>query len=154
MKTRLFIITIACSLSACRHIVKKADEVASSTSKEIGHQVGEKSTQFVNGVKEGIDNAYGCTLEITPSLKDMGLEAGKFVISSDTGTTTANKLSVYIIASKAIDKQVTAKVIDASGNEYGRTSAKIKMAAGEAHFFDFVFDKRTNIESRSKISFN
>lgn len=148
-------ISMGCSVLllfvSCSNIVHKTNEVATSTAKEVGQQVGEKSTQFVGGVKDGIDRAYGCTVELSPGLKAQGLEMGKFVISKDSGSDANNKLSVYLIANKQTDIVITAQVYDAAGKEYGRVTTILKWHAAEAHYVDFVFDKRTDIEGRSKI---
>jgi len=37
--------------------------------------------------------------------------------------------------------------------EYGRVSKTVTGITGEGKYFDFVFDKRTNIDGRGKISF-
>lgn len=151
VKPYLPVILVAASFAACHNIVKKADDMASSTTKEIGQQVGEKSTQLVSGIKEGVDRAYGCTLEVAPALKDMGIEAGKFVIGRDSNSQTENKLSVYLVTGKAVNKTITARIVDVKGLEYGRTSARVEAKAGDGRFVDFVFDNRTDIEGRSKI---
>lgn len=136
---------------SCHRIIHKAEEVTSNTATGIGDQVGKRSTEFVSGVKDGVDKVYGCTVDVSPALKAKGISLGKFVIDADTGTRNKNKLSVYIIAANATDMVLTAKITDSKGLEYGRTTAKLKSAAGSAHFVDLIFDQRTDIEGRSKI---
>lgn len=149
---KMLLVVAASLLSvSCSNMVHKTNEVASNTVKEVGQQVGEKSTQFVSGVKDGVDKAYGCTVELSPELKELGLEMGKFVISKDSNAQGDNKLSVYLIANKRVDKAIMARVTDAEGKEYGRAGALVKWQASEAHYVDFVFDKRTDIVGRSKI---
>jgi hypothetical protein len=67
------------------------------------------------------------------------------------GEGTDNRLSMYLIATKAIDQPISVKVYDPKGLEMGRSRSAVKMAAGEARFVDFVFDKRTNIDNDSRV---
>ena len=47
-------------------------------------------------------------------------------------------------------QNVSVKVFDQNGQEYGRVSLLVEAKKGEAKYFDFIFDQRTNIESKSK----
>lgn len=138
--------------SACNNIRQRAADAASTTTTEVGKAVGKTSTEFVSGVKDGIDNASGCTLEMSANLRAAGLETGKMMVTEDSGSTNKNKLSVYIIFSKDYNKPVVAKVFDASGREYGRVMVQVNSKSGSARFYDFVFDKRTDIEGRSRVT--
>ena len=60
-------------------------------------------------------------------------------------------LVIYLIFEKDIKDTLTAKVTDKTGVETGRTKSAIEGKAGDAGYFDFIFDKRSYIESRSKI---
>ena len=151
MRAIIPFITGCLLITSCNRITKKAEEVASSTSSEVGKAVGKTSTEFVNGVKDGVDKAYDCTVTVSPELKSAGVEIGKFIINEDTNSHNKNRLSVYVIAGKPLNQTITAKVIDPKNREYGRVSVKIRANSGEASFFDFIFDKRTDIEGRSKI---
>ena len=52
-----------------------------------------------------------------------------------------------------IDENVTVKVFNENGLEYGRVSQKVKGQKGDAKYVDLVFDKRTNIDGRGKVTF-
>jgi len=60
-------------------------------------------------------------------------------------------LTLYLIFDKDFKAPLTVKAFDKSGLEIGRSKIEIENKAGEAGYFDFVFDKRTYIEVRSKI---
>jgi hypothetical protein len=51
------------------------------------------------------------------------------------------------------DQNIVVKVISDEGQEYGRTTQNLKGQKGEAKYIDFVFDKRTNIDSKGKLLF-
>ena len=74
-----------------------------------------------------------------------------------TGLSTAYHLEQagyydFQIFEKDFDKQIVAKVTDKNNLEYGRASLEIKAKKGDAKFFDFKFDKRTNMETKSTIT--
>lgn len=48
---------------------------------------------------------------------------------------------------------VLAKAYDKTGLELGRARLDIKAKAGEAGYYDFIFDKRSYIEVKSRITF-
>ena len=60
-------------------------------------------------------------------------------------------LNVYVIFDKKINKNVIVKVYNNQNEEIGRTKNLISGDAGEAKYFDFIFDKRTNIDRDFKI---
>ncbi|PQJ13030.1 hypothetical protein CJD36_004605 [Flavipsychrobacter stenotrophus] len=151
MRYSIHLLTASIVFASCHSIVHKAEEVTSNTATGIGEQVGKRSSEFVSGVKDGVDKAYGCTVDLSPALQQKGVSLGKFVIDADTGGQNKNKLSVYIITTNPINQTVTAKVTDSKGLEYGRISVKVNTTAGAARFIDFIFDSRTDIEGRSKI---
>lgn len=109
-----------------------------------GKKVGETGTEIVTSIKEGIDKNLECTLELSPALQNKGLKTGKFIISHNT-------LSVYFIFGTDLKDTVMARISDKYGQEYGRATQVIAGKKNEAAFFDFVFDKRTDIEHKSKI---
>lgn len=116
----------------------------------IGQKVGEGSSEFFHGVKQGINQTLQCQVDISTSLKQKGIEAGKFDVR-DTSGNIENVLSIYLIFNKDFNQNITAKVFDKDGKEYGRSTMTVAGKVGEAKFFDFIFDKRTDIESKSKI---
>ncbi|HYD21932.1 MAG TPA: hypothetical protein VEB40_10695, partial [Flavipsychrobacter sp.] len=79
-------------------------------------------------------------------------KTGKITVGN-TDSTTENVIIAYLIFDQPIDRIVNAKVYDAQGKEYGRSSALVKGQKNEAKYVDFVFDKRTLIGSKGKIIF-
>lgn len=151
MKPLLIFFTLA-GLTACVNVTERTRDAAIKASAGVGEAVGKTGSEFVKGVKEGIDRTYDCTVVVSEELKKAGITTGKFIIASDSGSATNNKVSVYLIFSKDVNRSVSARITDAAGKEYGRNSKQIKATKEEARFIDFVFDRRTDIESRSVIS--
>ncbi len=143
----LFLLSLTFLCFSCN----RAKEKAKSAINKTGETVGKGVSEFADGLKEGVTKTFDCTLEVSKDLQTKGISTGKFSIESDS--VTANKAVVYLIFEKDFNQTIKAKVFDADNKEYGRTSAAVSAKAGDAKFVDFTFDKRTDIESRSKIVF-
>lgn len=130
---------------SCDRVKEKTKE----TINQGGETVGKTATEFIEGVTEGVEKTLQCELTLSNDLTNKGLKTGKFTIESDSGTN--NKLVLYIITEKDFNSRVTAIVKDKTGLETGRSIKEIKGKAGESGYFDFYFDKRTNIDVRSSI---
>jgi len=74
------------------------------------------------------------------------------LIANDSSGARNNKLVLYIIFEKDFTKEIQVKVFDKANLEFGRVRAVVSGKAGEAKYFDFVFDPRTYIEVKSKIT--
>ncbi|MFC3809603.1 hypothetical protein [Lacihabitans lacunae] len=110
----------------------------------VGQKVGVSASKVVKGVKSGIEKAVKINIGLSESLKNRGVSCGRVELGNEGGR--HNKLSVYMIFDKAINRNVTVKVVDNQGLEVGRCKALLKGAAGDTKYVDFVFDKRTNID--------
>lgn len=141
-------IAIVIAITSCSHAEKRAKEVINKT----GEAVGKTATEFIEGVTEGIDKTLQCEIILSQTLKDNGLQYGKFEINSDTQGGHNNILTLYIIFNKDFKGNIIAKVFDKSGIECGRTLVNVDMKAGEAKYYDFSFDKRTQVEVKSRIT--
>lgn len=146
-KTIVFLLAISLLSFSCNRAKKTAREAINKT----GETVGQGVSEFADGVKEGVTKTFGCELKLSKQLTDQGLSTGKFSIEYDSSTEC--KVVVYFIFDKDFNQTVKAKVFDPENKEYGRTTLLVSGKAGEAKFFDFLFDKRTDIESRSTILF-
>jgi hypothetical protein len=82
----------------------------------------------------------GLTSAVTPA----GFECAK----RGTDSSTDNILTTYLIFDERLDQDITIKVISEAGQEYGRATEHISGQKGDAKYFDFFFDKRTNIDGR------
>ena len=133
-------------LASCGKIKEKAKETINKS----GETVGKGATEFFEGVSEGIDKTLQCELSLSSSLVNKGLKTGKFAIeNAEEGRN--NQLVIYFIFDKDFKSPVTAKAFDKNGLEVGRAKIEIEGKADEAGYFDFIFDKRSYIEVKSKI---
>lgn len=133
--------------SSCNWTKDKAKQGANKT----GEVVAKTGSEFVDGVAKGIEKSFSNEIIMTDNLKASGLKTGKILIRS-SDSTTDNILSPYLIFEKDFDQIIMVKVFDEQGLEYGRTTQTVSAKANEAKYFDFVFDKRTNIDGKGKIS--
>lgn len=116
-----------------------------------GEAVGTAGSEFTQGVAKGITTTYGSDIVLSGSLSKAGLSVGRVTITgADSGND--NKLEVYLIFNSALDRDVCMKVFDADGREYGRVTQHVSGGAGQAKYVDFVFDPRTDITGKSKIT--
>jgi len=141
MKKALTISSLALSI-----IVSSCDKLSNSTEK-----IGETAGTMVKGIETGVKKARAIHLSYSESLSTKGITNGKVSLKSDKDGGTDNLLSVYLIFSKKFKGRVTAKAYDNDGLEMGRSSIKIDAQSGDAGFYDFHFDKRTNIDRDGKI---
>lgn len=116
----------------------------------VGDVAGETVGEFVSGVSSGVSKAFDVKVTLPSGLADQGLKFGKVTVSSDT-VGTDNLLTLYVIFEKNFKGTLTAKVFDDKQLEMGRARVGLRGKAGEARFVEFHFDRRTNIDTNSKI---
>ncbi len=140
--TLLALLTLSCNWAKqkTKETINKSGEVAAKTGSE-----------FIDGVSKGVEKTFANKVKVSDALSKDGLHVGKVLIESGDSATD-NKLVAYMIYDSDFDKKVTIKLFTESGDEYGRLVQQIKGNKGEAGYVDFVFDKRTNIDSRGKIT--
>ena len=131
---------------SCGRIKEKTKETISKG----GETVGKAATEFFGGIVEGIDKTLQCEVSLSNSLIDKGLKTGKFVIENAAGGRN-NQLTIYLIFEKDFMSPVTAMAFDKNGLEIGRAKIEVKGKADETGYFDFIFDRRSYIELKSKI---
>lgn len=119
---------------------------------ETGAATGEAIGEFSTGVSSGVEKALEVNLELNESLTSKGITFGKQTISNDPTGGEDNLLIVYLIFEKDFTGSMLAKVYDNKGQEMGRVKIDVQGKKDEAKFVEFHFDKRTNIDSDSKIT--
>ena len=140
------ILTILLSAS-CSRIKEKTKNVINKS----GETVGQSATEFFEGVSEGVEKTLECEIRLSKELLDSGVRTGKYSIKNDTNSANRNLLTIYLIFEKDFKQALTVKALDKAGLEIGRTYTQIDRKAGETAYYDFTFDKRTDIEVRSII---
>ncbi|MCF8330898.1 MAG: hypothetical protein K9H84_00440 [Bacteroidales bacterium] len=133
--------------NSCNNVENKARQTINKS----GEAVGKSSAEFFEGVTEGVDKILQPEITLSEDLKVKGLEFGKCIVERDSGSHNKNKFVLYLIFNENIRDTLLLKAYDKNGMEIGRTIQKIDKKAGQAKYFDFIFDERTNIEVKSKI---
>lgn len=144
----LSLLLILISLSSCNRVKDKTKE----TVNKAGEVVAKTGSEFVDGVSKGVEETFRNEIALSEELQNMGLKTGKILINSSDSAQN-NVLTVYMIFDKKMVRDIVVKVFDEHSKEYGRSKLKVSAEEGEAKYFDFVFDKRTHIESKGKIIF-
>jgi len=141
MKKMICSLLVITALCACDRVVEATHEVAN----ESGELVGETLTEFGDGVASGVENATALEIDMSQELEQQGLSLGKISLDNTDYEATDNVLEVYVIFEADFNDTINVKVFDENDLEMGRSTLVVSGAAGEATFFDFTFDKRTNI---------
>ena len=132
---------------SCQNVKDKAKETLNKS----GEAVGELATEVGEGISEGIDRTLDSKLTLSDGLKAKGIKAGKFYIENDSLSKNDNKLVVYLVTEKDFNGTLTFKVSDKKGVEFGRQKLLLDSKAGNAAYYNVVFDPRTDIEIKSTI---
>ena len=144
----LFILATTVLFASCNWAKEKVKDTANKS----GEIIAETGSEFADGATRGIDNTFRNDVVVSEDLKRSGLKTGKITVRG-TDSSTDNILTAYLIFDNAIDRNMSVKVFDGNGQEYGRAMTAVKGEKNEAKYVDFVFDKRTNINSKGKIIF-
>lgn len=148
MKSSLYIILLAVfTLFSCERVKKKTQDTINAG----GEAVGKSATEFVEGVSEGIDKTLEVKVKLSTPLQKKGISTGKFTVSDNPQGGNDNMLTLYLIFDQDYDDIMYVKVFDKNGLETGRAKLEVKGSKGEAAYFDFRFNQRTEIEYRSLI---
>jgi hypothetical protein len=124
---------------------------ARETLNKSSETVGEMATEIGEGISEGIDRTLESKVVLSDALKAKGISTGKFYIEKDSLSKNDNKLVIYLVTDKDFNGPVTFKVSDKKGIEFGRKQLNLNTKAGNAAYYDVVFDPRTDIETKSTI---
>ncbi len=114
--------------------------------KRTGEKTGEVVGEFIKGASSGVQNSFKVEVELTPELRQRGLELGKIIIANDT-MGVDNLVSVYCIFNQDFDDTVMLKAFDNQKLETGRSKKIIKAKKDDAGFYDFAFDRRANLDA-------
>lgn len=120
---------------------------------QVGDAAGQTAGKLAKGLESGINKTFDVQMELPENLKSQGISLGKTIVSSGPDGTD-NLLSIYFIFSSNFNAELTAKVFDNKSQEMGRVTMLVEGKKGEAKYIDFHFDKRTNIDSDSKLTLN
>jgi len=146
MKHLFSLLLTASILSACLPSAENAKDAIKGGGEIVGKTVGE----FGKGVSEGIEETFQMKVSLSEALTEQGIELGKVTLESDSGGSD-NVLVLYMIFKDDFSATVSAKVYDMNELEMGRSSLDIDAKSGDAIFHEFLFNKRTNIDSDSKV---
>ena len=116
--------------------------------KRVGEKAGESMGNFVGGMKGGVENSLEIKIEMDDDLRKK-IELGEILLNSDS-IGQDNKLSVYIIFNEDFDQDIRIKSF-VKDKENGRVSKRVTGKKGDAAYFEFVFDPRTNIDRQYAI---
>lgn len=121
-----------------------------NTLHKTGEIVGKTGSEIADGVSKGVEESFANAVVLSEELNESGVKMGKVMILS-TDSTADNILAAYLIFDKPFTGKIIAKAMDVNGLEFGRAFVTIDAPANHAGFYDFVFDKRTNIDRDDRV---
>ena len=130
---------LSCESESIKEKINKAGDIA-----------GQATGEFAEGLSQGVSKAFDVKLELSSDLQKAGLSLGKCSVLSDS-VGTDNLLVVYVVFKEDFKKNILAKAFDEANNEMGRAKVSIEGKRDESLFIEFHFDKRTDIDSNSKL---
>ncbi len=133
---------------SCDRVKEKTKETLNKS----GETIGEGATEFFEGVSEGVDRTLQCEINLSKNLLNQGLSTGKFSIEDSKTRGENNVLVLYLIFEDDFKNTLIAKAYDKKNLETGRAKIEVEAKAGDAGYYDFIFDERTYIEVKSKIT--
>lgn len=124
-----------------------------SVAQQAGDQVGRTVTDFARGVGHGVDKQLEVSVELSEELTNLGLSKTVAKVAPYSAPPTPGKdkvLSVYLIAQKPFAGQLLAKGLNAEGQEIGRATAEVTLAADDARYVIFTFPKEMDSQRVAK----
>ena len=135
------------TMTSCDWVKGKAKKTINKT----GEIVGKSGSEFGDGIYRGVKKTFENDVKISDQLKAKGLELGEVLINSSE-TATDNVLTTYIVFNDNFDQEITIKIFNENGKEYGRITENLKGEKGKAQHFDFTFDEHVNIGTKGNIT--
>ena len=148
MKKILLLFFTLFLILACNRVKEKTKETINQT----GETVGKSATEFFDGVADGVEKTLECEIILSNTLIEKGLQTGKYEIKSNINDGKDNVLVLYIIFNQDFKQNLFLKAFDKKNIEIGRSKLAITGKKGDADYFEFQFNDKTDIESKSKIS--
>ena len=146
MKASFTILLMCFICFSCSHVKEKTK----SAIKKSGGIVGESVGEFGKGLSEGVEKTFKINIIASEAITEKGVSFGKITLRNSVGSSD-NILNVYLIFDQDFNDTLSLKVFDNENLEMGRTSTVVSAKKGEADFFEFQFNKKTNIDSDSRI---
>jgi hypothetical protein len=147
MITRPLIILLGILLCACTP--GKIKENINKTGDAAGQAIGE----FTSGVTTGVKKVIDAHVTMDDNLKNRGISLGKVIVTEDSASAgNESVLIIYMIFNKDFNGTITAKAFDNRNLEMGRTKLDVEGKKDDARYFEFHFDRRTDIDKDSKLT--
>lgn len=120
--------------------------LAACSIEKTGEKTGEVVGEFIKGASSGVQNSFKVEVEVDSALQKKGLALGKIIIANDT-LGVDNLVSVYCIFNNDFSDTLMLKAYDNQNLETGRSRLVVQARKDDARFYDFVFDRRTNLDA-------
>jgi hypothetical protein len=130
----------ACTSNSIKEKINKAGDIA-----------GEATGEFIEGASKGVEKAFDVDIQLDQKLLSKGIQFGKATVTNDS-VGVDNLLVLYVIFNQDFKGKLTAKAFDDQSLEMGRATIEVTGKKDETKYVEFHFDKRTNIDSKNKLT--
>ena len=117
----------------------------------VGEAIGENVTEFAKGIGKGVDNRMQVSIEISRELAELGLSS---TVAKQAQLEFPNEdpksISVYCIATSALDATLIAKAYNADDQEIGRAKTSVNFSDDDAQYIGFSFPSEMDRQLVSK----
>lgn len=116
---------------------------------QAGKRVGETLTDFAKGVGSGVDTRLEVPVELTEKVTNLGL---KTTVAKSGGIDKEGHrtIMVYFISTKEVKAWLLTKALNDEGQEIGRTTVEVDLAADDAKYVTFAFDRELDSQRVDK----
>lgn len=108
----------------------------------VGETVGEGVTEFAMGIGKGVDNRLEVSIELSPALIQSGISttvAKQTQLQAPSANPSPKEMTVYFLASTALDGTLVAKAYSTGAREIGRAKAQVSFDVDDAQYVSFSF---------------
>jgi hypothetical protein len=131
---------ISCTSNSIKEKINHAGDIA-----------GQATGEFIQGASKGVEKAFDVDIQLNQNLISKGIQFGKATVTNDS-IGIDNLLVLYVIFNQDFKGKLTAKAFDDKSLEMGRATIEIAGKKDETKYIEFHFDKRTNIDSKNKLT--
>jgi hypothetical protein len=137
-------------------MAKGLGEAMQGTGKDGMQAISKGVGDVLKGAAKGLDESLSVVaVSTTPAVAEAGLRverASRHEEKADAEKAADKKpaITAYLVADKGFAGTLLLRALGPDGKEVGRAKVAVKQVAGDAGYFDFVFDERVPLGTTDK----
>ncbi len=142
----LFIVIISLTIISCDDVKEKTKNSINKS----GETIGKTTTEFIEGVGEGINQTFSVDIQISKELSNKGMQTGAYSIE-ESASGVPNIFTLYLIFNQNFKEKILMKAYDKNDLEIGRVKTEVNGKKNEADYYDFIFNTRTKLKNNGRL---